>query len=150
MPSNETHAQRRFGGMQRLYGVDGAARIAQAHVAVVGIGGVGSWVAEALARSGIGALTLVDLDNVAESNINRQIHAHTESIGMPKVLAMQQRIALIHPGCEVHGIEDFVEEDNVQPLLGGDGIDAKILHRAQIVDDFHHCQRHPNHQCGAR
>lgn len=109
--------QRRFGGLERLYGVDGAERIRNSHVAVVGIGGVGSWAAEALARSGVGALTLIDLDHVAESNINRQIHALTSTVGQAKVVAMRERIAQIHPGCVVHGIEEFVEPDNWPGLL---------------------------------
>lgn len=109
--------QRRFGGLERLYGVDGAERIRNSHVAVVGIGGVGSWAAEALARSGVGALTLIDLDHVAESNINRQIHALTSTVGQAKVVAMRERIAQIHPGCLVHGIEEFVEPDNWPGLL---------------------------------
>ena len=84
---------RRFGGLDRLYGVDGAARIRLAHVAVVGIGGVGSWAVEALARSGVGRLTLVDMDHISESNVNRQIHALTDTLGRAKVLAMKERIA---------------------------------------------------------
>ena len=98
---------RRFGGLARLYGVEGACRIRGAHVAVVGIGGVGSWAAEALARSGVGRITLVDLDHVAESNINRQIHALTDTVGQAKVQAMRERIGRIHPGCVVHGVEEF-------------------------------------------
>src|SRR5574343_1894368 len=86
---NAPDVNRRFGGVGRLYGIDGAARIAAAHVAVVGIGGVGSWVAEALARSGVGRLTLIDLDHVAESNINRQIHALEGTLGQAKGLAMR-------------------------------------------------------------
>jgi tRNA A37 threonylcarbamoyladenosine dehydratase len=117
--------QRRFGGLERLYGVDGAAAIRRAHVAVVGIGGVGSWAAEALARSGVGALTLVDLDHVAESNINRQIHALASTLGQAKVLAMRDRIAQIHPGCTVHAVEEFVEPDNWPALLPA-GVDAVI------------------------
>jgi tRNA A37 threonylcarbamoyladenosine dehydratase len=117
--------QRRFGGLERLYGVDGAAAIRRAHVAVVGIGGVGSWAAEALARSGVGALTLVDLDHVAESNINRQVHALASTLGQAKVLAMQERIAQIHPGCRVHPVEEFVEPDN-WPALLPEGVDAVI------------------------
>jgi tRNA A37 threonylcarbamoyladenosine dehydratase len=109
--------QRRFGGLERLYGVDGALRIRNAHVAVVGIGGVGSWAAEALARSGVGALTLIDLDHVAESNINRQVHALSATVGQAKVQAMRERIAQIHPGCAVTGIEEFVEPDNWPQLL---------------------------------
>ena len=109
--------ERRFGGLARLYGSVGAARIRAAHVAVVGIGGVGSWAAEALARSGVGQLTLIDLDHVAESNVNRQIHALTDSIGQAKVQAMRERIGLIHPGCVVHGVEEFVGPDNWPALL---------------------------------
>jgi tRNA threonylcarbamoyladenosine dehydratase len=117
--------QRRFGGLERLYGVDGAAAIRRAHVVVVGIGGVGSWAAEALARSGVGALTLVDLDHVAESNINRQVHALDSTLGQAKVLAMRERIAQIHPGCRVHVVEEFVEPDNWPALLPA-GADAVI------------------------
>jgi tRNA A37 threonylcarbamoyladenosine dehydratase len=117
--------KRRFGGLERLYGVDGAAAIRRAHVAVVGIGGVGSWAAEALARSGVGELTLVDLDHVAESNINRQIHALEGTLGQAKVLAMQDRIAQIHRRCVVHAVEDFVEPAN-WPALLPPGVDAVI------------------------
>lgn len=117
--------QRRFGGLERLYGVDGAGAIRRAHVAVVGIGGVGSWAAEALARSGVGALTLIDLDHVAESNINRQVHALDATLGQAKVLAMRDRIAQIHPRCMVHAIDEFVELDNWPAILPG-GVDAVI------------------------
>ena len=110
-------AERRFGGLTRLYGADGARRIRSAHVAVVGIGGVGSWAAEALARSGVAAITLVDLDHVAESNVNRQIHALTGTLGQAKVEAMRDRIAQIHPGCQVHTVDDFVTPDNWPALL---------------------------------
>ncbi len=109
--------ERRFGGLARLYGVDGAARIRAAHVAVVGIGGVGSWTAESLARSGVGALTLIDLDHVAESNINRQIHALTDTVGQAKIEAMRARIAQINPYCQVHCVDEFVDEDNWPTLL---------------------------------
>ena len=108
---------RRFGGLQRLYGVTGAQAIRAAHVAVVGIGGVGSWAVEALARSGVGQLTLIDMDQVAESNINRQIHALDTTVGMAKVQAMRERIALIHPHCQVHTIDDFVTPANWPQLL---------------------------------
>ncbi len=104
--------QRRFGGLERLYGVEGAARIRTAHVAVIGVGGVGSWAVEALARSGVGRLTLIDLDNVAESNVNRQIHALSTTVGQAKVDAMRDRIALINPKCQVVCIEEFVEPGN--------------------------------------
>lgn len=117
--------QRRFGGLERLYGVPGAAAIRAAHVAVVGIGGVGSWAAEALARSGVGRLTLIDLDHVAESNLNRQVHAMEATIGQAKVQAMRERIAQIHPDCVVTGIEEFVAPDNWPALLPA-GVDAVI------------------------
>ncbi|MGZ5269335.1 MAG: tRNA threonylcarbamoyladenosine dehydratase [Ramlibacter sp.] len=108
---------RRFGGLERLYGVSGAQAIRRSCVAIVGIGGVGSWAAEALARSGVGSLVLVDLDHVAESNINRQVHALDATVGMAKVQAMRERIAQIHPGCVVHGVEEFAEPDNWPGLL---------------------------------
>ena len=117
--------QRRFGGLERLYGVTGAASIRASHVAVVGVGGVGSWAAEALARSGVGELTLVDLDHIAESNINRQIHALAGTLGQAKVHAMAERIAQINPRCRIHGIEEFVEPDNWPQLLPA-GVGAVI------------------------
>jgi tRNA A37 threonylcarbamoyladenosine dehydratase len=117
--------QRRFGGLERLYGMQGAAAIRGAHVAVIGIGGVGSWAAEALARSGVGALTLIDLDHVAESNINRQVHALESTLGQAKVLAMRERIAQIHPRCRVNPVEEFVEPVNWPALLPA-GVDAVI------------------------
>ena len=110
---------RRFGGLERLYGVSGAANIRQAHVAVVGIGGVGSWAVEALARSGVGKLTLIDFDHIAESNINRQIHALDDTLGMSKVQAMQQRIAQINPQCEVQCVDEFVTPENWPVILNG-------------------------------
>jgi tRNA threonylcarbamoyladenosine dehydratase len=116
---------RRFGGLARLYGVQGAQRVTRAHVVVVGIGGVGSWAAEALARSGVGRLTLIDLDHVAESNINRQIHATDASVGQAKVQAMAERIASYHPTCRVQGVEEFVEPENWLNLLPPDA-DAVI------------------------
>ena len=121
-----TLLDRRFGGLARLYGVSGAAQIRASHVVVVGIGGVGSWTVEALARSGVGRLTLIDLDNISESNINRQIHALDTTVGMAKVEAMRQRIAQINPSCIVHGIEEFVEPDNWPQLLGHVPVDAVI------------------------
>jgi tRNA A37 threonylcarbamoyladenosine dehydratase len=109
--------QRRFGGLERLYGLQGAAAIRAAHVVVVGIGGVGSWAAEALARSAVGELTLIDLDHVAESNINRQVHALGNTVGKAKVQAMAERIADINPGCVVHGVEEFADADNWAALV---------------------------------
>jgi tRNA threonylcarbamoyladenosine dehydratase len=108
---------RRFGGLQRLYGVVGAGRIFAGHIVVVGIGGVGSWAVEALARSGVGHLTLIDLDHVSESNINRQVHALDASVGQAKVQAMRERIAQINPECQVTCIEAFVEPGNWPGLL---------------------------------
>jgi tRNA A37 threonylcarbamoyladenosine dehydratase len=110
-------AERRFGGLKRLYGAVGYARLRQARVAVVGLGGVGSWAAEALARSGVARLVLIDLDHVAESNINRQVQAVGATLGQAKVLALQQRIADIHPGCEVLAVEAFVEPEHWPALL---------------------------------
>lgn len=109
--------ERRFGGLSRLYGVQGAAQIRSAHVAVIGLGGVGSWAAEALARSGVAQITLVDLDHVAESNINRQIHALGHTVGQAKVHAMRDRIAEINPACVVHCVEEFVDSENWPHLL---------------------------------
>ena len=108
---------RRFGGLDRLYGVSGAQRIYRAHVMVVGVGGVGSWAVEALARSGVGRLTLIDLDHVSESNINRQVHALEGTLGQAKVLAMRDRIAQINPDCQIDCIEAFVEPGNWPGLL---------------------------------
>ena len=118
--------RRRFGGLDRLYGAAGASRIAQAHIAIVGIGGVGSWAAEALARSGVGSLTLIDLDHIAESNINRQIHALDATLGQAKVQAMRERIAGIHPTCHVHCAEEFVEPGNWPAILQGAQVDGVI------------------------
>jgi tRNA A37 threonylcarbamoyladenosine dehydratase len=117
--------QRRFGGLERLYGMGGAAAIRRAHVAVIGIGGVGSWAAEALARSGVGRITLVDLDHIAESNINRQIHALDSTVGQAKVQAMRERILQINPHCAVSEVEEFVEPANWPGLLPTD-VDAVI------------------------
>jgi tRNA A37 threonylcarbamoyladenosine dehydratase len=108
---------RRFGGLQRLYGVDAARRIRSAHVVVVGIGGVGSWAAEALARSGVARLTLIDMDHIAESNINRQIHALSSTLGQAKIEAMRERIAQIHRACRVDVVDDFVSPENWPGLL---------------------------------
>lgn len=108
---------RRFGGVGRLYGAAAAQRLAAAHVCVIGIGGVGSWAAEALARSGVARLTLIDLDHVAESNINRQSHALEATLGMAKVRAMAERIAGINPLCQVAGIEEFITAANVAACL---------------------------------
>lgn len=113
-------AQRRFGGLDRLYGDGAAARLQRGHLVVAGIGGVGSWCAEALARCGVGKITLIDLDHVAESNINRQIHALDSTLGQSKVLAMAQRIREINSECVVDCVDDFVSPENVQAVLPAD------------------------------
>ena len=110
--------ERRFAGVTRLYGVAGAERLRLANVCVVGIGGVGSWSVEALARTGVGRITVVDLDMVAESNTNRQIHALGEIYGQAKVDAMAERVRAINPACQVNCIEDFVTPENVSQILG--------------------------------
>ena len=110
--------ERRFGGLARLYGAEGAKRIRAAHVVVVGLGGVGSWAAEALARSGVAGLTLIDLDHIAESNINRQIHALDNTLGQAKVEAMRERIAHINPKCDVRCVEEFVDAGNWPDIAG--------------------------------
>ncbi len=110
--------ERRFSGVRRLYGDSGMARLRAAHVVVIGIGGVGSWAAEVLARNAVGKITLIDLDNVAESNFNRQLHAIEGNIGKPKVTAMRERIQAINPFCQVCEVDDFITTDNVSQLLG--------------------------------
>ena len=125
MPVDEADLSRRFSGLDRLYGVDGASAVRGSHVVVVGIGGVGSWAAEALARSGVGVITVIDMDHIAESNINRQIHALSTTVGMAKVKAMQERIALINPHCTVHCVDAFVEQENWPTVLIGN-VDAVI------------------------
>jgi tRNA A37 threonylcarbamoyladenosine dehydratase len=116
-PDADADLERRFGGLRRLYGDAGYQRVRQARIAVVGLGGVGSWVAEALARSGVARLVLIDLDHVAESNINRQVQALGSTLGMAKSQALRQRIADIHPGCEVFEVEEFAGPDNWPALL---------------------------------
>jgi tRNA A37 threonylcarbamoyladenosine dehydratase len=121
--------ERRFGGLRRLYGDAAYQRIRAARVAVVGIGGVGSWAAEALARSGVAQLVLIDFDHVAESNINRQVHATDATLGQSKGEAMRDRIRGIHPGCVVTVVDDFATPDNWPGLLQAaapDGVDAVL------------------------
>lgn len=134
----EADFDRRFGGIGRLYGDEALARFRRAHVCVVGVGGVGSWVAEALARSAIGRITLIDLDNVAVSNVNRQIHALDNAFGKAKVAAMAERIQAINPECIVTQVEDFVTADNLEAMLGNgydfviDAIDNARVKAAMI------------------
>lgn len=110
--------EQRFGGIRRLYGVNAYQHFSQAHVCIVGIGGVGTWAAEALARSGIGKITLIDMDDVCITNVNRQIHALDGNIGQAKVDVMAERIKLINPDCQVDCIEDFITPESVQEHLG--------------------------------
>lgn len=114
--------ERRFGGVARLYGEAGAEKLARAHVCVVGVGGVGSWAVEALARTDVRNLTMIDLDNVAESNTNRQIQALGQEYGRAKIDVLKDRIALINPRCNVVCIEDFVDEENVGELIPADAV----------------------------
>lgn len=107
----------RFGGIARLVGAEGLARLRTAHVCVVGIGGVGSWTVEALARSGLGALTLIDLDEVCVTNINRQLHALDGTVGRAKVDVMAERVRLINPDCRVTAVPEFFTEANAARLL---------------------------------
>lgn len=118
--------ERRFGGVARLYGAPALRRFQQARVCVVGVGGVGSWIVEALARSAIGHLTLIDLDNLAESNVNRQIHALSDTLGQAKVTALHQRIMQINPTCVVTEVEDFIDPDNVEQMIGVDRFDYVV------------------------
>jgi tRNA A37 threonylcarbamoyladenosine dehydratase len=111
---------RRFGGIARLYGEAALGCFLQSHVCVVGVGGVGSWVVEALARSAIGRLTLIDLDHVAESNTNRQLQALEDNFGKAKVQVLAERVGAINPLCQVTCVEDFVGTDNLAELITGD------------------------------
>jgi tRNA A37 threonylcarbamoyladenosine dehydratase len=117
--------ERRFGALRRLYGDAAYLRLRSARVAVVGLGGVGSWVAEALARSGVAALTLIDLDHVAESNINRQVQALGSTLGMAKATALGLRVQDINPACMATLVEEFVDAAN-WPALLGEPVDAVI------------------------
>ncbi len=128
---NTVHNERRFGGIARLYGDNGLKRLLAAHVCVIGVGGVGSWVVESLARSGVGEITMIDMDMVAESNINRQILATTDSIGRDKIVVMQDRIAQINLDCKVHCIDEFISRDNLKLYLNSN-MDFVI----DCIDDF--------------
>ncbi|WP_163577670.1 tRNA cyclic N6-threonylcarbamoyladenosine(37) synthase TcdA [Halomonas faecis] len=134
----------RFGGIRRLYGRRAAERFRSAHVVVVGVGGVGSWAVEALARSGIGRLTLIDLDDVCISNVNRQLHALDGTIGRPKVEALAERCRAIHPGIEVTADTAFVTPTNLAtrlPLEADHVVDAidSVVAKAALIA---WCRRH--------
>ncbi|MCK5725820.1 MAG: tRNA threonylcarbamoyladenosine dehydratase [Thiotrichaceae bacterium] len=112
--------QRRFQGVAKIYSPAGFEQFQNAHLCVVGLGGVGSWAVEAFARSAIGELTLIDMDHIAESNINRQIQATSETLGQSKAIALQERILAINPHCKIHCIDDFVTTENTAKLLDQD------------------------------
>lgn len=103
----------RFGGIQRLYGSKKAAIIPTLHICIIGIGGVGSWAVEALARSGVGHITLIDYDDIALSNINRQIHTLEQTVNQSKVTVMQERVLQINPDCQCHAIDDLLTDNNL-------------------------------------
>lgn len=136
--------EQRFGGIGRLYGEDALQRLREAHICVIGIGGVGSWVVEALARSGVGKLTLIDMDDICVTNVNRQIHATTENIGALKTEVMQQRVLSINPNAQVEIIDDFLTTENIaEYLLRGydyviDAIDSVKVKAALLA----FCKRH--------
>ena len=111
--------RQRFGGTARLYGQSALQLFAEAHICVVGIGGVGSWAAEALARTGIGAITLIDMDDVCVTNTNRQIHALKETVGQAKTEVMAERILAINPECNVTCVDDFITAENTAELMSG-------------------------------
>jgi tRNA A37 threonylcarbamoyladenosine dehydratase len=110
-------AQERFAGIDRLYGAGALARLAQVHVGVIGVGGVGSWAAEALARSGVGRLTLIDGDEVCLSNTNRQLHALDGAYGKPKVGVMAERLHAINPALRLEAVERFLTPATLDELL---------------------------------
>ncbi len=141
---NDYDPARRFGGIARTYGSAALERFQQAHVCVIGVGGVGSWAVEALARSGIGAMTLIDLDNVSESNINRQLPALGSTVGMAKIEVLRRRVLDINPACRLQLIEDFIDADNIPTL-----ITSELNYVIDCIDNFRvkaaliaHCKRH--------
>ncbi len=143
----------RFGGVARLYGNVALERFAKSRVAVVGIGGVGTWVAECLARSGVGHLTMVDMDEICLTNVNRQIHALDGQIGMRKAEAMAERVRAIHPACDVLAVNSFFNERTAEEILQAgfdcvvDAIDT-VRHKALLVATCH-ARGIPVVTCGA-
>lgn len=109
--------EQRFGGIGRLYTPEGLAKLRQSHVCVIGIGGVGSWAVEALARTGIGKITMIDMDDICVTNINRQIHAMTGTVAQLKTEAMKGRVEKINPECIVEIIDDFITPENIPEYL---------------------------------
>jgi len=135
--------QLRFGGIGRLYGATALSRFAKAHVCVIGIGGVGSWAAEALARSGIGRITLIDMDDICTTNSNRQVHAMVSTVGQQKVEVMRSRILDINPECQCEVVDDFIDSENLAEYVDSrfdyviDAIDSVKAKAALIA----HCKR---------
>ena len=133
----------RFGGIARLYGEHGLELLSRAHFAVIGIGGVGTWVAESLVRSGIGQITLVDMDDICITNSNRQIHALSSTIGQQKTEVMASRLLDINPELQINPVDDFLDRDNIAEIIGQDihlvidAIDAAMVKTALIA----HCKR---------
>jgi tRNA A37 threonylcarbamoyladenosine dehydratase len=118
--------ERRFGGVDRLYGEGTRMALHRSRVAVIGVGGVGSWAVEALVRSGVGQITLIDFDHVAASNMNRQIHALESTLGAAKVAVLEARIRDINPACKVTAIDEFLTEENLGDLIPQGAFDAVI------------------------
>lgn len=123
---------RRFGGVTRLHGGQALEKLSRAHVCIAGVGGVGSWCVEALARSGVGRLTLIDMDHVAESNINRQLPALESTLGASKIEVMRARIVDISPGCTVHAVDDFVTASNVEALVPSDAVLVDAIDQPRV------------------
>ena len=139
--------EERFGAFARVYGNEALQKLDNAHICVVGLGGVGSWVVEALARSGVGRLTLIDGDDISRSNVNRQCHTLESTIGQMKARVMQQRVLDINPNCECQIFEQFLDDENIQQLLLPDAtqkfdcvIDAidRIKYKALMI---HFCKK---------
>lgn len=133
----------RFDGMRRLYGHTGIERLRRAHVVIIGIGGVGSWSVEALARSGFERISLIDLDDVCTTNVNRQLHALDGTIGRPKIEVMAERCRLINPWIQITPIAGFITPDNIERMLPEDVdhvIDA-IDHVGAKCALIQHCRR---------
>lgn len=115
--STSTNTPSRFDGVTRLYGTQAVDILQQSRVLIIGIGGVGSWVAEALARSAVGHIALMDLDDVCVSNINRQLHATQQTIGQSKIEVMAQRLRDINPEINIDTLHDFIDGDNLEHYL---------------------------------
>jgi len=146
MNRSDEHNEERFGSLARVYGNETMSCLHNAHVCVVGVGGVGSWVVEALARTGIGKLTLIDGDEISRSNVNRQSHSMESTIGKMKVAVMQQRVLDINPNCQCEIVEQYLSDDNIAALLKPETqgydciIDAidRIKYKALMI---HFCKR---------